>query len=64
MSLDLEKRVIELEKEVKELRRMIMSHLSHNHTQPLPLKRPFDEDTELPGPKGKNDFPPFGPLKG
>jgi len=64
MSLDLEKRVNELEKEVKDLRRMLMAHLSHNHSQPFPVKRPFDDDPDLPGPKGENDFPPFGPIRG
>jgi hypothetical protein len=63
MSLNLENRVSELEKEVKELRRMLMAHLSHNHSRPFPTKRPFD-DTGLPGPKGENDFPPTGPLRG
>lgn len=64
MSFDLEKRVNELEKEVKELKRMLMAHLSHNHTRPFPSKRPFDDGTGLPGPKGENDLPPFGPIKG
>lgn len=64
MSLDLEKRVSELEKEVKELRKILMTHLSHTHSQPFPPKRPFNDDHGLPGPKGDNDFPPTGPLRG